>query len=75
MGVSIIDAHAGGIGCLGAKIEGIELNAENFNKRLVLIGGTSSCHMAVSKDPCHVEGIWGPYYSAMIPGMWLNEGG
>src|SRR5262249_37754140 len=22
-----------------------------------------------------VRGVWGPYYSAMVPGMWLSEGG
>jgi len=22
-----------------------------------------------------VPGVWGPYYSAMLPGLWLNEGG
>lgn len=22
-----------------------------------------------------MPGVWGPYYSAMIPGLWLNEGG
>lgn len=31
--------------------------------------------MAVSKDPLFVPGIWGPYYSAMVPGMWTQEGG
>ncbi|WP_368897657.1 FGGY-family carbohydrate kinase, partial [Morganella morganii] len=43
--------------------------------RLALIGGTSSCHMAVSKNARFIDGIWGAYYSAMIPGYWLNEGG
>ncbi len=71
--VSIIDAHAGGIGMLGARLsEGDEVDLE---KRLALIGGTSSCHMAVSKEPRFVDGVWGPFYSAMIPGMWLTEGG
>jgi FGGY-family pentulose kinase len=63
--VGIIDAHAGGVGLLGGEPE----------TTLAIIGGTSSCHMAVSKDPLFVEGIWGPYFGAMIPGMWLNEGG
>jgi len=40
-----------------------------------LICGTSTCHMAVHKDALFVEGVWGPYYSAMVPGYWLNEGG
>lgn len=31
--------------------------------------------MAVSKDPTFVPGVWGPYFSAMVPGMWVNEGG
>ena len=31
--------------------------------------------MAISRDPLFVPGIWGPYFSAMVPGFWLNEGG
>lgn len=31
--------------------------------------------MAVSDKEMNVEGVWGPYYSAMVPGLWLNEGG
>jgi FGGY-family pentulose kinase len=31
--------------------------------------------MAVSQKALFPPGIWGPYYSAMIPGMWLTEGG
>jgi FGGY-family pentulose kinase len=31
--------------------------------------------MASSPRPRFIRGVWGPYYSAMIPGMWLNEGG
>ena len=75
VGVSIIDAHAGGIGMIGATIEGQSPDAEALDHRLALIGGTSSCHMAASPDPRYIQGIWGPYYSAMIPGMWLTEGG
>ncbi len=70
---SIIDAHAGGIGVLGAA--GMTGEAANLNRRLALIGGTSSCHMAVSKTARFIDGVWGAYYSAMIPGYWLNEGG
>jgi FGGY-family pentulose kinase len=70
--VSVIDAHAGGIGMIGLSIDG---ESVNFDTRLALIGGTSSCHMAVSREPRFFGGIWGPYYSAMIPGYWLTEGG
>src|SRR5699024_4111487 len=73
VGVGIIDAHAGGLGLLGMSLEENEdIKLEN---NIALIGGTSSCHMAVSDDPIFVDGVWGPYYSAMIPGMWLTEGG
>ena len=70
--VSIIDAHAGGLGLLGARIEG---DSGALEERLALIGGTSSCHMAVSQEPIFVPGVWGPYFSAMVPGLWLTEGG
>jgi FGGY-family pentulose kinase len=75
VGVSIIDAHAGGIGLLGTSVGGAALAEADLERRLALIGGTSSCHMAVSKAPRFVPGVWGPYYSAMLPGLWLTEGG
>jgi len=75
VGVSIIDAHAGGLGLLGAPVEGARVTPQALERRLALIGGTSSCHMAVSAEPRFVPGVWGPYYSAMIPRFWLTEGG
>ncbi len=75
VGVSIIDAHAGGIGLLGAGLNGASPSEEDLERRLALIGGTSSCHLAVAHEPIFVPGVWGPYFSAMIPGMWLTEGG
>jgi len=72
--VSAIDAHAGGIGLLGSSPEG-KRTARHLQNRLALIGGTSSCHMAVSETPRFIDGVWGPYYSAMVPDMWLTEGG
>jgi FGGY-family pentulose kinase len=73
--VSIIDAHAGGIGLIGTPVDGKSATSETLDTRLALIGGTSSCHMAVSPEARFVPGVWGPYYSAMIPQMWLTEGG
>ncbi|WP_428376515.1 FGGY-family carbohydrate kinase [Lichenicoccus sp.] len=71
IGTSAIDAHAGGIGTIGVTLPG----NPGFDQRLALVGGTSSCHMTVSAEPRFVPGIWGPYFSAMVPGMWLNEAG
>lgn len=80
--VAIIDAHAGGIGTIGAAVPSLAGEADGeapsqarIESRLALIGGTSSCHMAVAPEPRFVNGVWGPYWSAMIPGMWLAEGG
>jgi len=75
VGVSIIDAHAGGLGLLGAPVGGVAPTLESMETRLALIGGTSSCHMAVSREAKFIPGVWGPYFSAMVPDMWLTEGG
>lgn len=72
--VGIIDAHAGGIGVMGMGFTSTPKPAA-LERVLALIGGTSSCHMAVSRSPHFIKGIWGPYKSAMIPGLWLTEGG
>jgi FGGY-family pentulose kinase len=73
--VSIIDAHAGGLGLLGVPLDGAPPTEATLEQRVALIGGTSSCHMAVSRQAKFINGIWGPYWSAMVPGMWLTEGG
>jgi FGGY-family pentulose kinase len=75
VGVGIIDAHAGGIGSLGPVLQDVTVEEDPFRKSIALIAGTSSCLMGVSPTPRFIQGIWGPYYGAMIPGMWLNEGG
>lgn len=75
VGVAIIDAHAGGLGLLGAPVDSETVDESALERRLALIGGTSSCHMAVSREPRYIDGVWGPYFSAMVPGMWLTEGG
>ncbi|XP_077063594.1 FGGY carbohydrate kinase domain-containing protein-like [Siphateles boraxobius] len=74
---SLIDAHAGGLEVIGADVRGHQLPCEEqpVTSRLAVICGTSSCHMAVSTQPLFVPGVWGPYLSAMLPGLWLNGGG
>jgi len=63
----VIDAHAGGIGTVG--VEG------NPFTSLAYVFGTSSCTMTSTREPVFVSGVWGPYFSAMVPNTWLNEGG
>ncbi|RXG97024.1 FGGY-family carbohydrate kinase [Bradyrhizobium zhanjiangense] len=73
VGASLIDAHAGGIGAIGGR-DGSG-GATDACDRLAYIMGTSACIMATTKEPCFVPGVWGPYYSGMVPDFWLNEGG
>lgn len=76
VGIGIIDAHSGGLGVLGSIWNGRDSRDPSLlETALALIGGTSNCHMAVSREPKFIEGIWGPYYGAMVPGTWLTEGG
>lgn len=63
----LIDAHAGGVGTVGA----IGMPLDN----MAYVFGTSSCTMTTTSQPAFVPGVWGPYFDAMLPGMWLNEGG
>lgn len=72
VGTGLIDAHAGALGTLGRLLrEG----AADLDRHLALIAGTSTCHMALSAEPRAVPGVWGPYLGAVLPGLWLNEGG
>jgi D-ribulokinase len=73
VGASLIDAHAGGIGAIGGRLE--RGSPVDVCDRLAYIMGTSACIMATTVEPCFVPGVWGPYYSGMIPDFWLNEGG
>lgn len=79
VGTSLIDAHAGGVGIMESVPELGSEAKENDNEaichRMALICGTSTCHMAVSRNKLFIPGVWGPFWSAMIPEYWLTEGG
>ncbi|PWA17586.1 hypothetical protein CCH79_00011298 [Gambusia affinis] len=62
---------------IGADVQGFNLPCEGWpiTSRMAMICGTSTCHMAISEKPRFVPGVWGPYLSAMVPDLWLNEGG
>lgn len=78
VGSGVIDAYAGWIGTVGAKTGSSQPAktdiSESFS-RLALVGGTSTCHLVMSKDPVFVNGVWGPYLDVLVPGMWMAEGG
>ena len=72
VGAGLIDAHAGAVGTLSAGFGGAPADPR---RRLALILGTSACCMAVSDQPRFIDGVWGPYFSALTPNQWLTEGG
>jgi len=84
VGASIIDAYAGWIGTIGAKIDlddhqKSSVHGDNnicqATTRLAAVAGTSTCHIAMSEKPIFVEGIWGPYRDVAIRNYWFAEGG
>jgi FGGY-family pentulose kinase len=84
VGSGVIDAYAGWIGTVGAKVK---LDSETLDMghakndvsqaftRLAAVAGTSTCHLAMSRDPVFVDGVWGPYRDVLLPGYWMAEGG
>lgn len=84
IGSGVIDAYAGWIGTVGAKVNltGNSIDAGKPKNdvsqaftRLAAVAGTSTCHLAMSPNPVFVNGVWGPYRDVLIPDYWLAEGG
>lgn len=84
VGSSVIDAYAGWIGTVGAKVK-LRGNSISDSQpknhvsqaftRLAAVAGTSTCHLAMSEKPVFVNGVWGPYRDVLIPDYWMAEGG
>jgi nuclear pore complex protein Nup93 len=84
IGSGVIDAYAGWIGTVGAKVkldpdcldDSVAPNdvSQAFT-RLASVAGTSTCHLAMSREPVFVPGVWGPYRDVLIPDFWMAEGG
>ncbi|KAL2355208.1 FGGY family of carbohydrate kinase [Cryomyces antarcticus] len=84
IGSGVIDAYAGWIGTVGAKVHLGEDTLDNSVAkndvsqaftRLAAVAGTSTCHLAMSEKPVFVNGVWGPYRDVLIPDYWMAEGG
>ena len=69
VGAGAIDAFAGALGVLGAFAD------DGIERHVALITGTSSCVMGMAREAHLAKGVWGPYYGACLPGLWLREGG
>ena len=84
IGSGLIDAYAGWIGTVGAKVDlgeaadktGAAANdVRQAFTRLAAVAGTSTCHLAMSEKAVFVNGVWGPYRDVLIPDYWMAEGG
>lgn len=85
VGSGVIDAYAGWVGTVAAqtneeipelsKCEKEKRGIDKGTGRLAAVAGTSTCHVALSRDPIFVSGVWGPYRDVMAPGFWCAEGG
>ncbi|KAI1781053.1 Nup93/Nic96-domain-containing protein [Hypoxylon cercidicola] len=84
VGSGVIDAYAGWVGTVGAKVDTEYGHADETHPandvaqastRLAAVAGTSTCHLAMSENPVFVNGVWGPYRDVLLPGYWLAEGG
>lgn len=84
VGSGVIDAYAGWIGTVGAKVRLSKDTLDSSHDknhvsqaftRLAAVAGTSTCHLAMSEKPVFVNGVWGPYRDVLIPNYWLAEGG
>ncbi|KAF2280186.1 Pentulose kinase [Westerdykella ornata] len=84
VGSGVIDAYAGWIGTVGAKVEldegtlDMETPRNDVSQaftRLAAVAGTSTCHLAMSREPVFVNGVWGPYRDVVLPEYWMAEGG
>ncbi|KAI9833686.1 MAG: hypothetical protein M1826_006777 [Phylliscum demangeonii] len=84
VGSGVIDAYAGWIGTVGAKANlgphprGSEPPEDGLAPtftRLAVVAGTSTCHLAMTRRPLFVKGVWGPYRDVLIRDHWMAEGG
>jgi FGGY-family pentulose kinase len=84
VGSGVIDAYAGWVGTVGAKVtlseheRSPDIATNDMRQaftRLAAVAGTSTCHVAMSSEPVFVPGVWGPYRDVLIPGYWMAEGG
>lgn len=85
VGSGVIDAYAGWVGTVAArtdvsipalvKIDQEKVGMDRATGRLAAVAGTSTCHIAMSRDPIFVDGVWGPYRDALATNFWCAEGG
>jgi FGGY-family pentulose kinase len=72
VGAGLIDAHAGVLGSFGPCSDDDDRPIE---RHTALVAGTSSSIMALSAEPRSTTAVWGPFFEALLPGLWLIDAG
>jgi FGGY-family pentulose kinase len=67
----LVDAHAGALGVLAPFLD----RDDQIERHLALVAGTSNSVLALAPDERLIRGIWGPSFGAIVPDLWLSEGG
>lgn len=67
----MVDAYAGALGVLGAAGS----DGSGIEGEVAIIGGTSSCIIAFSRQPRFGRSLWGPYFETVFADHWLVEAG
>lgn len=75
MTIDLTGARVTSVGTAAAAAAAAAMAPFDWCQRIALIAGTSTCHMVCSREPVFVRGVWGPHRTAVLPDLWLNEGG
>ncbi|KAJ5187255.1 hypothetical protein N7449_010249 [Penicillium cf. viridicatum] len=77
VGSGVIDAYAGWIGTVGAKVDlgldGPTDHREHLSHRLALVAGTSTCHLAMTNDELFVAEVLRPVSGCLF--LWGSATG
>ncbi|RWS28152.1 FGGY carbohydrate kinase domain-containing-like protein [Leptotrombidium deliense] len=72
---SLIDAHSGVLAMFALHAKADCDTEQIFESVVCVIAGTSTCHMALSKQKLFTRGVWGPYFNVIFLNSYLREAG
>jgi ribulose kinase len=74
VGVGASRSQAHGLGLIGMRTRDLAPSKAEIERRLVVSDVSSLNFLTFSTRPRFVTGTLGPFYSALIPSMWVTEG-
>lgn len=73
--VATSSIHAGGLGVLGTVTDNEKPTPDVLETRIAWVVDARASYLSVASKARLLPGFWGPHYSALVPGLWLMEGG